>query len=122
MQEPTRPGSREGRSGWNRTSEQIPSDLPGYWRRHAGKRGPDATREVPAVIAGRINWQLARGERVSVWPWVDLNGHEAGNGGHSQGTPIAYRPLFYSEKYPLNQALASSTTLDAKQNDEGGLK
>ena len=22
---------------------------------------------------------------------VDLNGHEAGNGGHSQGTPIAYR-------------------------------
>ena len=22
---------------------------------------------------------------------VDLNGHEAGNGGHSQGTPTAYR-------------------------------
>jgi len=30
MQEPTRPGFGEGRSWWNRTSEQIPSDLPGY--------------------------------------------------------------------------------------------
>ena len=29
MQEPTRHESREGRSGWNRMSEQIPSDLPG---------------------------------------------------------------------------------------------
>ena len=28
---------------------------------------------------------------------VDLNGHEAGNGGHSQGTPKASRPLCYSE-------------------------
>jgi 4,5-dihydroxyphthalate decarboxylase len=28
---------QEGRSGWNGTSEQIPSDLPGYWRRHASK-------------------------------------------------------------------------------------
>jgi len=37
MQEPTRPGFGEGRSWWNRTSEQIPSDLPGYWRGHAGK-------------------------------------------------------------------------------------
>ena len=32
---------------------------------------------------------------------VDLNGHEAGNGGHSQGTPTAYRPLFYSERCPV---------------------
>jgi len=30
MQEPTRPGFGEGRSEWNGTSEQIPSDLPGY--------------------------------------------------------------------------------------------
>jgi hypothetical protein len=37
MQEPTRPGSWEGRSGWNRMSEQVSSDLPGYWRRHVGK-------------------------------------------------------------------------------------
>jgi hypothetical protein len=29
MQEPPRPGFGEGRSWWNRTSEQIPSDLPG---------------------------------------------------------------------------------------------
>src|SRR5207302_7073476 len=34
MQEPTRREMREGRRGWNRTSEQVPSDLPGYWRRH----------------------------------------------------------------------------------------
>ena len=37
MQEPTRRESREGRSGWNRMSEQVPFDLPGYWRRHVGK-------------------------------------------------------------------------------------
>jgi hypothetical protein len=29
MQEPTRHGSREGRSWWNGTSEQVPSNLPG---------------------------------------------------------------------------------------------
>ena len=28
---------------------------------------------------------------------VDLNGHEAGNGGYSQGTPTAHRALFYSD-------------------------
>jgi hypothetical protein len=29
---------------------------------------------------------------------VDVNGHEAGNGGHSQGKPTAYRGLLYSER------------------------
>jgi hypothetical protein len=29
---------------------------------------------------------------------VDLNGHEAGNGGHGQGIPTAYRELLYSER------------------------
>ena len=28
---------------------------------------------------------------------VDLNGHEAGNGGYSQRTPNAHRGLLYSE-------------------------
>jgi hypothetical protein len=34
---------------------------------------------------------------------VNLNGHEAGNGGHSQGTPTAYRELLYSERGDLSQ-------------------
>src|ERR1700676_1822255 len=34
---------------------------------------------------------------------VDLNGHAAGNGGHSQGRPTAHRPLFYSERWPVHQ-------------------
>ncbi len=38
-----------------------------------------------------------RGESVGL-AMVDLNGHEAGNGGHSQGRPTAHRPLFYSER------------------------
>jgi hypothetical protein len=29
---------------------------------------------------------------------VDLCGHEAGNGGYSQGTPTAHRPLSYSDR------------------------
>jgi hypothetical protein len=42
--------------------------LPGYWRRHCRQRGPDATREIPAVIAVWINWQLAR-ERPGRLGW-----------------------------------------------------
>ena len=38
-----------------------------------------------------------RGESVGL-AMVDLNGHEAGNGGHSQGRPTAHQPLFYSER------------------------
>jgi len=35
---------------------------------------------------------------------VDLNGHEAGNGGYSQGTPTAHQPLSYSEtSEPVSQ-------------------
>ena len=41
-----------------------------------------------------------RGESVGL-AMVDLNGHEAGNGGHSQGTPTAHRPPFYSERCPV---------------------
>src|SRR5271166_2086613 len=29
---------------------------------------------------------------------VDLNGHAAGNGGHSQGKPTAHRDLLYSDE------------------------
>ena len=43
-----------------------------------------------------------RGEGVGD-AMVDLNGHEAGNGGHSQGTPKAHRPLSYSERLPVTQ-------------------
>jgi hypothetical protein len=32
-------------------------------------------------------------------PLVDLNGHEAGNGGYSQGMPTAPRTLLYSERW-----------------------
>jgi hypothetical protein len=39
-----------------------------------------------------------RGEGVGA-AMVNLNGHEAGNGGHSQGTPNAHRPLSYSETH-----------------------
>ena len=34
---------------------------------------------------------------------VNLNGHEAGNGGHSQGTPTARRALLYSDERAGNR-------------------
>jgi hypothetical protein len=34
---------------------------------------------------------------------VDLNGHEVGNGGYSQGRPTARRVLLYSERCPISQ-------------------
>ena len=36
---------------------------------------------------------------------VDLNGHEAGNGGYSQGRPTARRALLYSERCPVSRAV-----------------
>jgi hypothetical protein len=42
-----------------------------------------------------------RGESVGL-ARVDLNGHEAGNGGYSQGTPTAHRLLSYSERCPVS--------------------
>jgi hypothetical protein len=42
-----------------------------------------------------------RGESVGV-AMVDLNGHEAGNGGSSQGTPTAHRHLSYSERWKVS--------------------
>jgi hypothetical protein len=30
---------------------------------------------------------------------VDLNGHDAGNGGYSQGRPTTHRDLLYSERW-----------------------
>jgi hypothetical protein len=34
---------------------------------------------------------------------VNLNGHEAGNGGYSQGTPTARRAFLYSELFSQKQ-------------------
>lgn len=43
-----------------------------------------------------------RGESVGA-AMVDLNGHEAGNGGDSQGSPTARRVLLYSERCPITR-------------------
>jgi hypothetical protein len=50
-----------------------------------------------------------RGESVGA-AMVDLNGHEAGNGGYSQGRPTARRVLLYSERCPITRALAKNRT------------
>ena len=47
-----------------------------------------------------------RGESVGV-AMVDLNGHEAGNGGYSQGTPTAHWHLSYSERCPVTGRLGT---------------
>jgi hypothetical protein len=44
-----------------------------------------------------------RGENVGV-VMVTLNGHEAGNGGYSQGRPTARQVLLYSERCPITAA------------------
>jgi hypothetical protein len=44
--------------------------------------------EEPA--AGNLHGGVCEGGAIPV-AMVDLNGHEAGNGGHSQGKPTAYR-------------------------------
>ena len=41
-----------------------------------------------------------RGESVGA-AMVDLNGHETGNGGYSQGRPTARRVLLYSERWTV---------------------
>jgi hypothetical protein len=60
MQEPTQLLSGEGRRRWSRY-ERIGSIGPaGVVATACRHRGPDATREAPAVMAVGINWQLAR--------------------------------------------------------------
>jgi hypothetical protein len=45
--------------------------------------------EEPA--AENLHGGVCEGGDIPVVAMVDLNGHEAGNGGHSQGKPTAYR-------------------------------
>jgi hypothetical protein len=45
-----------------------------------------------------------RGKSVGA-AMVNLNGHEAGNGRHSQGLPKAHRPLSYSERCPISRLI-----------------
>ena len=49
-------------------------------------------------LRGNLHGGICEGRECRI-AMVDLNGHEAGNGGHSQGTPPALRPLFYSERW-----------------------
>ena len=51
-----------------------------------------------------------RGERVGA-ATVDLNGHEAGNGGYGQGKPNASRHLSYSDAIMLLLVRAASAPL-----------
>src|SRR5262245_17231851 len=49
--EPTRHISGEGRRRWNSTSEQVHRGPAGVVATACRQRGPEATRETPAVIA-----------------------------------------------------------------------
>jgi hypothetical protein len=56
---------------------------------------------------------------------VELNGHEAGNGGYSQGRPTACRVLLYSERCPVigiyaNYVMAQLTVM-VKQREYTGI-
>jgi hypothetical protein len=51
-------------------------------------RGRGVTPEEPA--AGNLHGRVCEGG-ASRWAMVDLNGHEAGNGGYSQRTPTTHR-------------------------------
>jgi hypothetical protein len=54
-----------------------------------------ATLEEPA--AGNLHGGVCEGGRADD-AMVNLNGHEAGNGGNSQGTPTARRAFLYSDR------------------------
>jgi hypothetical protein len=56
-----------------------------------------------------------RGESVGL-ARVDLNGHEAGNGGYSQGTPTAHRLLSYSERCPVSAYQARGSAYVRENN------
>jgi hypothetical protein len=51
---------------------------------------------------------------------VDLNGHEAGNGGYSQGTPTAHRPLSYSERWTINASTLSEVVRQLRLDRSDG--
>ena len=55
MQELTRRESRESRSGWGEYERKSPRGPAGVVATACRQRGPDATREAPAVIDSAIN-------------------------------------------------------------------
>jgi hypothetical protein len=55
-----------------------------------------------------------RGESVGA-AMVDLNGHEAGNGGYSQGSPTARRVLLYSERSSVTRLIGTWLTTPAQK-------
>jgi len=65
MQEPTRPGSRKAEVGGIVRANKFHQTC-GVLATACRQSGSCATREVPAVIAVWINWQLVR-ERLAVW-------------------------------------------------------
>ena len=64
-----------------------------------------ALLEEPA--AGNLHGGVCEGGDIPGHATVDLNGHEAGNGGHSQGKPTASRILLYSERHDLTPTCAT---------------
>src|SRR5271170_3734874 len=89
MQEPTRPGFGEGRRRWNGMSELVSIEPAGVLARACRQRGPYATREIPAVIAVWINWQLAR-ERPGRMGWGERLAvpMKPGNSGEGKGPQL----------------------------------
>ena len=61
-----------------------------------------------------------RGESVGV-VMVDLNGHEAGNGGYSQGRPTARQVLLYSERRPVTRLPARNNFQLASLEQRSGI-
>ena len=78
----TRPESWEGRSGWNRTSEQIPFDLPGYCKANHGAAGVNGQRSrtrswschLPEFELA-LNTGVRKGSQYGLtWDMVDWKG------------------------------------------------
>ena len=77
-QELTRPDFGEGRSWWNRMSEQVSISPAGVLATACRQRGPYATREVPAVIAVRSTGNSRETGRAD---WDDGEARSTGEAG-----------------------------------------
>ena len=51
---------------------------------------------------------------------VDLNGHEAGNGGHSQGTPTTCHAFLYSDTGGLATQMCRTESTVSRETSCGG--
>lgn len=123
MRKPTRQQFGEGRCPRAKRATRSPRVPPGYWRRHAGKRKTDATREAPWCGPARGQPAAREGQAgrlgVAERPVVPMSPGNAGGGKGPQFKTNVRRGKGPEIGQPANSTECSETTDGITCQSEG---